>query len=48
MNRRVWSAEETTAIVVDMIMGGESTAAICTSHGGERISGLSLAGAIRG
>lgn len=33
MNRRVWSSEEKTAIVLEMIKGGESMASICTRHG---------------
>lgn len=33
MNRKVWSTEEKTAIVLEMIKGDESMAAICTRHG---------------
>ncbi|MFO7774090.1 MAG: helix-turn-helix domain-containing protein [Dehalococcoidia bacterium] len=33
MNRRIWSTEEKTAIVLEMIKGGESMAAVCTRHG---------------
>ena len=33
MNRRIWSKQEKTVIVLEMIKGGESMAAICTRHG---------------
>ena len=33
MNRKIWSTEEKTAIVLEMIKGNESMAAICTRHG---------------
>ncbi len=33
MNRKVWSTEEKTAIVLEMIKGGGSMASICTRHG---------------
>ena len=33
MNRKVWSNEEKTAIVLEMIKGLDSVAAICTRHG---------------
>jgi transposase len=32
MNRKIWSTEEKTAIVLEMIKGDESVAAICTRH----------------
>lgn len=32
MNRKIWSTEEKTAIVLEMIKGEESVAAICTRH----------------
>jgi transposase-like protein len=33
MNRKVWSARDKTAIVLEMTRGGESMAAIYTRHG---------------
>ena len=33
MNRRVWSNEEKVTIVMEMIKGRESMAAICVRHG---------------
>ena len=33
MNRRIWSIEERTAIILEMIRGGASMAAFCTRHG---------------
>jgi len=33
MNRRIWSTEDETAIVLEIIRGDESMAAICTYHG---------------
>ena len=33
MNRKVWSNEEKTAIVLEMIRGQGSVSAICTRHG---------------
>jgi transposase-like protein len=33
MNRKIWSIEEKTTIVLEMIRGEESVAAICTHHG---------------
>ena len=33
MNRKIWSIEEKTTIVLEMIKGQESTAAICARHG---------------
>ena len=33
MNRRKWSNEEKVTIVLEMIKGEESVAAICTRHG---------------
>lgn len=33
MNRRIWSNEEKTTIVMEMIKGKESVAAICARHG---------------
>lgn len=33
MNRKVWSNEEKTAIVLEMIRGLDSVSAICTRHG---------------
>ena len=33
MNRKIWSIEEKTTIVLEMIKGNESVAAICTRHG---------------
>lgn len=33
MNRRIWSNEEKTTVVMEMIKGKESTAAICARHG---------------
>jgi transposase-like protein len=33
MNRRIWSVEEKTAIVLEMIRGEESAAAVCARHG---------------
>ena len=33
MNRKIWSIEEKTTIVLEMIKGEESVAAICTRHG---------------
>jgi transposase len=32
MNRKIWSIEEKTTIVLEMIKGEESVAAICTHH----------------
>jgi len=33
MNRRIWSNEEKATIVLEMIKGQESMAAICARHG---------------
>jgi len=33
MNRKIWSSEEKTAIVLELIKGDESMAAICTRRG---------------
>ncbi len=33
MNRKVWSSEEKTAVVLEMIRGLDSDAAICARHG---------------
>jgi transposase-like protein len=33
MNRKIWSNEEKTAVVLEMIKGMDSVAAICTRHG---------------
>ena len=33
MNRKKWSDEEKVAIVLEMVKGEESIAAICTRHG---------------
>ena len=33
MNRRIWSNEEKATIVMEMIKGKESVAAICVRHG---------------
>jgi len=33
MNRKRWTNEEKVTIVLEMIKGGESIAAICTRHG---------------
>ena len=33
MNRKLWSNEEKTAIVLEMIRGLDSVAAICAHHG---------------
>ena len=33
MNRKIWSNEEKTAIVLEMIRGNEPVAAICARHG---------------
>lgn len=33
MNRKIWSIEEKTTIVLEIIKGEESVAAICTRHG---------------
>jgi len=33
MNRRKWSNEEKVTIVLEMVKGEESVAAICTRHG---------------
>lgn len=33
MNRKKWSHEEKVTIVIEMIKGDESIAAICTRHG---------------
>jgi transposase-like protein len=33
MNRKIWSSEEKTTIVLEMIRGLESVAAICARHG---------------
>jgi transposase-like protein len=33
MNRKIWSNEEKTAIVLEMIRGQGSVSAICTRHG---------------
>ena len=33
MNRKIWSIEEKTTIVLEMIKGEESVVAICTWHG---------------
>jgi len=33
MNRKKWSNEEKVTIVIEMIRGDESIAAICTRHG---------------
>ena len=33
MNRRKWSNEEKVTIVLEMVKGEESVAAICTGHG---------------
>ena len=32
MNRRTWNNEEKVTIILEMIKGGESAAAICTRH----------------
>jgi transposase-like protein len=36
MHRRVWPSEEKAAIVLELIRGQKSVAAICTRHGDER------------
>lgn len=33
MNRKKWSKEEKITVVLEMIRGGDSVAAICTRHG---------------
>jgi transposase len=33
MNRKIWGTEEKTSIVLEMIKGIDSTAAICARHG---------------
>jgi transposase len=33
MNRKIWSNEEKTAIVLEIIRGNDSAAAICARHG---------------
>lgn len=33
MNRKKWSKEEKTTVVLEMIRGGDSVAAICSRHG---------------
>ncbi len=33
MNRRVWSIEEKATIVLEMLKGQESAAAVCARHG---------------
>ena len=33
MNRKIWSNEEKTAIVLEIIRGNESAAGICVRHG---------------
>jgi len=33
MNRKIWSNEEKTTIVLEMIRGNEPVAAICARHG---------------
>ncbi|HUU64204.1 MAG TPA: helix-turn-helix domain-containing protein [Dehalococcoidia bacterium] len=33
MNRKVWSNEEKTAIVLEMLRGDEPIAVICNRHG---------------
>ena len=33
MNRKKWSNEEKIAVVLEMIRGGDSVAAICSRHG---------------
>ena len=33
MNRKLWSNEEKVAIILEILLGDESAAAICTRHG---------------
>jgi transposase len=33
MNRKIWSNEEKTAVVLEIIRGNDSAAAICARHG---------------
>ncbi len=40
MNRKLWSNEEKVAIILEMLRGNETAAAICTRHCGIRARGI--------
>lgn len=40
MNRKIWSSEEKTGIVLELLRGKDSAAAICARHGVSAVQAL--------